>query len=65
MLGLVGKAFAAVVQAGVTLHTMVVLQAYQSNLLKDINLGEGVSPDAVLEIGRATDLAFWAFWYRH
>lgn len=31
-----------------SLHTMVVLQAYQANLLKDSDLNEGVSLDAFL-----------------
>ncbi len=34
---LVGEAFQAVGQAGTALHTMVVLQAYQADLLKDLS----------------------------
>ncbi|XP_048037438.1 DLA class I histocompatibility antigen, A9/A9 alpha chain-like [Megalobrama amblycephala] len=34
-------------QAGAALHTMAVLQAYQADLLKDLDQGQGLSPEAV------------------
>lgn len=43
-------------QAGVSLHTMVVLQAYQADLLKELDHGEGLPSEAVKELHRATDL---------
>lgn len=47
-------------QAGGALHTMAVLQVYQADLLKDLDDGKGLSPEAVTELPRATDLALWA-----
>ncbi|KAL0149546.1 hypothetical protein M9458_055073 [Cirrhinus mrigala] len=53
-----GGAYAAAGQAaGQALHTMAVLQA---DLLKDLNKGQGLSPDEVAELCRTTDLALWA-----
>lgn len=49
-----GKAYAAVGQAGACLHTMAILQAYQADLLRDLNEGEGVGLDAVKELRQAT-----------
>lgn len=49
---LVGKAYMAAGQAGAYLHTMAVLQAYQTNL----NEGQGVGPNTIKELSRATDL---------
>ncbi len=49
-----GKACAAAGQAVASLHTMAVLQAY---LLKDLDNGQGLSPDEVAELRRTTDLA--------
>ncbi|XP_016097526.1 glypican-6-like [Sinocyclocheilus grahami] len=37
-------------QAGGALHTMVVLQAYQADLLKDLDKGRGMSPEVVEEL---------------
>lgn len=45
-----GRAYAAEGQAGGSLHTMV-LQAYQVDLLKELNQGQGLSPE---------DLNLWA-----
>lgn len=45
-------------QASGALHTMMMLQAYQANLLND--LGEGLSPEAVLNFRRSKDLALHA-----
>lgn len=50
----------AVCQAGGALHTMAVLEAYQADLLKDLDQGHGLSRKAVAELCHTTDLAFWA-----
>ncbi|KAK2911433.1 hypothetical protein Q8A67_003566 [Cirrhinus molitorella] len=55
-----GKAYAAAGQAVGALHTMAVLQAYQADLLKDLDKGQGLSPDEVAELRRTTDLALRA-----
>ncbi len=55
-----GKAYAAAGQAVASLHTMAVLQAYQADLLKDLDNGQGLSPDKVAELRRTTDLALRA-----
>lgn len=52
-----GKAYVSVGQAGGAFHTMLVLQAYQADLLMDLNLGEGLSPGAILEFSCVIDLA--------
>ncbi|KAL0149015.1 hypothetical protein M9458_055630 [Cirrhinus mrigala] len=39
---------------------MAVLQAYQADLLKDLNKGQGLSPDEVAELRHTTDLALRA-----
>ena len=39
------------------LHTMVVLQAYQTDLLRDLDRGEGLFPDQVAELRRTTGLS--------
>ncbi len=39
---------------------MAVLQAYQADLLKDLDSGQGLSPDEVAELRRTTDLALRA-----
>ncbi len=39
--------YAAAAQAVASLHTMAVLQAYQADLLKDLDKGQGLSPDEV------------------
>ncbi len=51
-----GKAYAAAGQAVASLHTMAVLQAYQTDLPKDLDDGQGLSPDEVAELRRTTDL---------
>ncbi|KAI2643018.1 Lamina-associated polypeptide 2, isoform alpha [Labeo rohita] len=53
-------AYAAAGQAVASLHTMAVLQAYQADLLKDLDKGQGLSPDEVAELRRTTDLALRA-----
>ncbi|KAL0170818.1 hypothetical protein M9458_035414, partial [Cirrhinus mrigala] len=55
-----GRAYAAAGQAVGALHTMAVLQAYQADLLKDLDKGQGLSPDEVAELRRTTDLALRA-----
>ncbi len=35
---------------------MAVLQAYQADLLKDLDKGQGLSPDEVAELHRTTDI---------
>lgn len=57
---LVGKAYSAVGQAAAFLHTMDVLQAYQADVLEDLNEDRGNGPDTVAEVGRATDLSLRA-----
>ncbi len=47
-------------QAVATLHSMGVLQAYQAELLKELDEGEGLTSEAVKELRRATDLALRA-----
>lgn len=46
--------------AGASLHTMVVLQAYQADLLNDLDYGKGLAPEVVKELRRATDVALHA-----
>ncbi|KAF4096547.1 hypothetical protein G5714_022516 [Onychostoma macrolepis] len=54
---LVGRSYSAAGQATAMLHSMTVLQAYQVELLKELDEGEGITPEAVKELWRATDLA--------
>ncbi len=54
---LIGKSYMAAGQAGAALHTMAILQAYQAEVLKEMNEGDGVTPEAVRMLRRATDLA--------
>ncbi len=51
---LVGKAYSAAGQAAACLHTMSLLQAYQAELLIYFDEGEGISPNTVCELRRAT-----------
>lgn len=39
---------------------MVLLHAYQMDLLKDLEQGQGLSPEVVAELWRTTDLVLWA-----
>ncbi|XP_016106680.1 uncharacterized protein [Sinocyclocheilus grahami] len=39
---------------------MAILQAYQTDLLNDLDKGQGLSPDEVAELSRTTDLALHA-----
>ncbi|XP_016319979.1 uncharacterized protein LOC107671579, partial [Sinocyclocheilus anshuiensis] len=53
---LIRKSYMAAGQAAATLHSMGVLQAYQAELLKELDKGEGLTPEAVKELKRAADL---------
>lgn len=55
-----GKAYGAAGQAGASLHTMVVLQVYQADLLNDLDYDKGLAPEAVKELRKATDVALRA-----
>lgn len=57
-LRLTGKAHVAAGQADGALHTVSVLQAYQPDPLRDLNQGQGLSPEAiaVAELRHTTDL---------
>ncbi len=57
---LIGKSYIAAGQAGMALHTMAILQAYQADVLKEMDEGTGLNPEAVKELRRATDLALRA-----
>ncbi len=59
---LVGKAYLAAGQAAACLHTMSLLQAYQADLLADLDEGEGIGPTQFTdcELRRATDLSLRA-----
>ncbi len=54
---LLGKGYAAAGQASACLHTMAVLQAYQADLLKELDEGEQISSSDVGELRRTADLA--------
>ncbi len=57
---LIGKSYIAAGQAGMAFHTMAILQAYQADVLKEMDEGTGLIPEAVKELRRATDLALRA-----
>ncbi|KAI2665230.1 UDP-sugar-dependent glycosyltransferase 52 [Labeo rohita] len=54
---LVGKGHSAAGQAGSCLHTMAVLQAYQADLLKELDESDEVSKNNISELRRAADLS--------
>ncbi len=54
---LVSKGYTAADQAGACLNTMSVLQAYQTDLLKELDEGEQVKSDDIVELRRTADLA--------
>lgn len=59
---LVGKAYGAAGQAVAPLHTMAVLQAYQADLLRYLDHGEGLGPEAACLPGNEADgLHYWSF----
>ncbi|KAI2659093.1 Transposon Ty3-G Gag-Pol polyprotein [Labeo rohita] len=57
---LVGKGYTAAGQAGACLHTMSVLQAYQADLLKELDEGEEIKDADIAEVRRTADLALRA-----
>ncbi len=57
---LIGKFYIAAGQAGIVLHTMAILQAYQADVLKEMAEDGGLIPEAVKELRKATDLALRA-----
>ncbi len=57
---LIGKSYIAAGQAGMALHTMAILQAYQAEVFKEMDEGTGLTPETVKELRRATDLALRA-----
>ncbi|KAL0162259.1 hypothetical protein M9458_041655, partial [Cirrhinus mrigala] len=59
-LALVGKGYSSAGQAGACLHTMAVLQAYQADLLKELDKGEEIKTEDITELRRATDLSLRA-----
>ncbi len=44
---LIGKSYITAGQAGMALHTMAILQAYQADVLKEMDEGTGLTPEAV------------------
>ncbi len=53
---LIGKSYIVAGQAGMALHTMAILQAYQADVLKEMDEGTGLTSEAVKELRRAIDL---------
>ncbi len=52
---LIGKSYMAAGQADAALHTMAILQAYQAEVLKEMDEGDNMTPEAVKELHWATD----------
>ncbi len=57
---LVAKGYVAAGHAGSCLHTMAVLQAYQADLLKDLDEGEGFNVEDICELRKTADLSLCA-----
>ncbi len=57
---LIGKSYITAGQAGMALYVMAILQANQADVLKEMDEGTGLTPEAVKELRRATDLALRA-----
>ncbi len=57
---LVGKRYVATGKAGSCLHTMAVLQAYQADLLKELDEGEGFNAKDISELRKTADLSLRA-----
>ncbi|KAI2645010.1 2-oxoisovalerate dehydrogenase subunit beta [Labeo rohita] len=53
----VGKGYTATGQAGSCLHTMSVLQAYQADLLKELDESDEIRKDDITELRRTTDFS--------
>ncbi len=47
-------------QRGMALHTMAILQAYQADVFKEMDEGDGLTPEAVKELHKATDFTLRA-----
>ncbi len=47
-------------QAGMALHTMAILQAYQADVLKEMDEDDGLTSEVDKELRKATDLALRA-----
>lgn len=45
-----GRAYAAAGQAGGAFHSVAVLKAYQANLLIDLDVSKGLSPEVVTDL---------------
>lgn len=56
----VGTAYTAAGQAGTCLHTMAVLQAYQADLLIELDEGEEIKANDIHELRQAADLCLRA-----
>ncbi|CAM4567192.1 unnamed protein product [Leuciscus chuanchicus] len=54
------EGYMAADQAGACLHTMAILQAYQADLLGDLDKGENIDIEDIKELRRATDLSLRA-----
>ncbi len=57
---LIGKSYMAAGQAGMALHTTAILQAYQADVLKEMDEDDGLTSEVVKELCKATDLALRA-----
>ncbi|XP_067278254.1 uncharacterized protein [Pseudorasbora parva] len=57
---LVGKAYSAAGQAAACLHTMAIVQAYQADLLRDLDSSDAVGGDIITELRSSADLALRA-----
>ncbi len=57
---LIEKSYITAGQAGMALHTMAILQSFQVDVLKEMDEGAGLTPEAVKELRKATDLALRA-----
>ncbi|KAL0196189.1 hypothetical protein M9458_009761, partial [Cirrhinus mrigala] len=57
---LVGKGYTAAGQVGACLHTMSVLQAYQADLLKELDEGDEIRDSDISELRRTADLSLRA-----
>ncbi len=55
-----GKAYRAAGQAGGCLHTIELLQAYQADLLKEMDEGDEIKNEDIVELHRDTDLSLRA-----
>ncbi len=57
---LVGKGYTVAGQVGTCLHTMSVLQAYQADLLKELDKGKQIRSEDIVELRRTVDFALHA-----